>query len=155
LKHFEATGLVRKTRRYNKSTIYELVISAEINTSDSSVENNTASSEETLTASSVETDTLITKEPLKEPSSASKESSWVFRWSEFWTKYPSSKNKKKSEVAFKNLSAKDQKAAIAALSWYEFSSDKKYIPMASTWINGRRWEDEDGEAEQTIREVEW
>lgn len=67
LRHFETIGLIRKTRRYNKSTIYELVISAEINTATSSVEINTASSVEINTASSVETDTLTINEPSKEP----------------------------------------------------------------------------------------
>ena len=67
LKHFEALGLIRKTRRYNKSTIYELVISVEINTATSSVEINTASSVEIDTASSVEINTLTINEPSKEP----------------------------------------------------------------------------------------
>lgn len=136
LKTFEELGLVSRERRFSKSTVYRLLISTEIRTSgSSSIENDTIISTENDTISSTVNRTLTTTITTKEPS-------YMSRWSEFWKKYPSSKNKKKSESIFRNLSVKDQKAAIAALDGYEFSSDKRYIPMASTWLNGRRWEDE-------------
>jgi len=155
LKKLEELGLIQKTRRYSKSTVYELLISTDMGSISRSTNMGSIEKPNIGHNDRPNIGTLTINEPSKELPCESNEPAWVFRWLEFWTKYPSSKNKKKSEVAFKNLSAKDQKAAIAALSWYEFSSDKKYIPMASTWINGRRWEDEDGEAGQTIREVEW
>jgi len=61
---------------------------------------------------------------------------------EFWSDYPRKANKKTAEQAFKALSKKDKKAALAGLHYYEFSKEQKYIPHAATWLRQRRWEDE-------------
>jgi DNA-binding MarR family transcriptional regulator len=59
LRRFEQLGLLKRRKRFNKSTVYQLITaSAEINTNASA---------EINTASSVEINTLTTNEPSKEP----------------------------------------------------------------------------------------
>lgn len=135
LRHFESMGLIKRKRRYNKSTIYQLCISAEINTTASSAEINTATSAEINTASSVEIDTLTIIEPSKEPS-------YRARFSEFWGLYPKKVAKPAAERAFKNLTKKDQMALVDGVKGYSFAIERRYIPNPSTFINQRRWEDE-------------
>jgi len=72
---------------------------------------------------------------------------------EFWAGYPRKTNKAKAKVSFERLSQKDRKAAMEALSVYPWSDEQRYIPHATTWINGRRWEDE-FESNEGIRELE-
>lgn len=59
LRRFEQLGLLKRQKRFNKSTVYQLIVG--------SVEINTTASAEINTASSVEINTLITNEPPKEP----------------------------------------------------------------------------------------
>ena len=72
---------------------------------------------------------------------------------DFWAAYPRKTNKAKAKIAFMRLSAKDKKAARAGVDSYPWSQEARYIPHATTWINGRRWEDE-FETTETIRELE-
>jgi hypothetical protein len=88
------------------------------------------------TASSVEMPTLTVNEPSKEPNA---------HFEEFWSLYPRKAGKPKAESSFRSLTKKDQQAAIAKLPSYSFSDDKQYIPYPATWLNQRRWEDEDAE----------
>ena len=59
LRKFEQLGLLKRKKRFNKSTVYQLIVG--------SVEINTTASAEINTASSVEINTLTTNEPPKEP----------------------------------------------------------------------------------------
>lgn len=63
---------------------------------------------------------------------------------EFWTKYNKSVDKKKTFIAFKNLSKKDKLAAIAAIDTYRNSrnQDNRYIKNPLTYIHSRTWEDD-------------
>ena len=72
---------------------------------------------------------------------------------EFWAGYPRKTNKAKAKTAFDRLSPKDRKAAMEALGVYPWSTEQRYIPHATTWIHGRRWEDE-FESNEGIRELE-
>ena len=136
LKHFESIGIIRKHRRYSKSTVYQMIISnTKIDTIDSSIKIDTISSMKIDTTSSTDIRTLTVIEPSKEPS-------WVGRFKEFWEKYPRKSAKQQAEKAFKRLNKKDQVAAIKGLQSFEFSNEKHFIPYASTFINQRRWEDE-------------
>ena len=72
---------------------------------------------------------------------------------EFWAGYPRKTNKAKAKTAFDRLSPKDRKAAMEALAVYPWSTEQRYIPHATTWIHGRRWEDE-FESNEGIRELE-
>ena len=65
---------------------------------------------------------------------------------EWWKTYPIKKNKKKSLIAFNNLIRKGngelQKMLDDNLDERYKDTEKKYIPLASTYINGERWNDE-------------
>lgn len=136
LRKLEELGLIQKTRRYSQSTVYELLISTDMGSMPRSTNMGSMERPNIGHNDRPNMGTLTINEPPTEPP-------YMSRWVEFWDLYPSSKNKKKSEIAFKNLSVKDQKAALEGVTGYSFSEDKRYIPMASTWLNGRRWEDED------------
>lgn len=75
------------------------------------------------------------------------------QFEEFWDAYPRKTNKAKAKTAFERLTQKDKKAARDALAIYPWSTEQRYIPHASTWIHGRRWEDE-FESNEGIRELE-
>lgn len=75
------------------------------------------------------------------------------RFEAFWKYYPARQGKKsgkdKARKAWNKLKADDETIASMgrALSWQKESEewlreDGRYIPLASTWLNGRRWEDE-------------
>lgn len=60
----------------------------------------------------------------------------------FWHNYPRKSDKKKASVAFNNLSqTKQVKAVEDCASRYE-DTDKKFIPLPTTYIHGERWDDE-------------
>ena len=72
------------------------------------------------------------------------------RFAAFWTAYPNGKAKKRAAAAWDKLKPDDAllrqmglglKRALASADWQKDGG--RYIPMASTWLNGRRWEDED------------
>lgn len=63
----------------------------------------------------------------------------------FWERYPRREAKREAEKAWRKLSDAEQQAAMAALpnhlrKWAD--TEKRFIPYASTWLNGARWEDE-------------
>lgn len=69
----------------------------------------------------------------------------------FWTSYPNKKNKKAAERAWKKLKIVENDERIPAMreglaSWK--TSDEwakeggQFIPHASSWLNGERWNDE-------------
>mgnify|MGYP000897917542 CR=1 FL=1 len=67
---------------------------------------------------------------------------------EFWTRYPRHEGKGAAEHSWVKMSDSDRRAAVAAS--IEFGEkwtarpkeDRKFCPLPSTWLNGRRWEDE-------------
>ena len=72
------------------------------------------------------------------------------RFAAFWAAYPNGKAKKRAAAAWDKLKPDDEllrqmglglKRALASESWLRDGG--QFIPMASTWLNGRRWEDED------------
>lgn len=61
---------------------------------------------------------------------------------EFWKLYPRKEDKKKAERAWGNLSkAKQEKALVDIKDRYE-GIEKQFIPLATTYMHGERWEDE-------------
>ena len=138
IKALNDARLLKKIKRYNKSTIYCLAISPDfglIKSGVSSTDIGTGGSTDIGTFSSTDIGTLTIIEPPKEPS-------WRSRFDEFWFNYPKKVGKPKAEQSFKNLTVKDQKALLGALGGYQFSTEKQYIPFPATFINQRRWEDE-------------
>lgn len=75
------------------------------------------------------------------------------RFEAFWKYYPARQGKKsgkdKARKAWNKLKADDETIAIMgrALSWQKQSDDwiredGRFIPLASTWLNGKLWTDE-------------
>ena len=60
----------------------------------------------------------------------------------FWCNYPKKTDKKKAQVSFCRLSKTKQNKAIDDCGLRYIDTDKKYIPNATTYLNGERWEDE-------------
>lgn len=81
-----------------------------------------------------------TKERIDQPPRAS-------RFGEFWSVYPRRVGKAKAQQLFDKITAKDSAdLIIAAAGLYatkQAGTEEKYIAHAATWLNGRRWEDED------------
>jgi DNA-binding MarR family transcriptional regulator len=135
LKKLEDAKLIKRTRRFSKSTIYTLAISTKIGSISSSTEIGSIISTKIGSMDRPDIGTLTINEPPIEPS-------YKKRFAEFWDKYPKKAAKPKAEQAFKKLSKKDQDALISSLSGYPFSNEKNFIPYPATFINQRRWEDE-------------
>lgn len=71
------------------------------------------------------------------------------RFEKFWTAYPRHEGKKKAEDAFNKLNPDDEllEIILSALAKWKTSEQwqedgGRYIPHPTTWLNGRRWEDE-------------
>lgn len=70
----------------------------------------------------------------------------------FWEAYPKKVGKPKAEAAFKKLQVDDAVLAkmLDAIERQKQSDqwqEPKFIPHPTTWLNQRRWEDEDGQPE--------
>lgn len=64
-------------------------------------------------------------------------------FSDFWERYPRKTDRTKAEKAWRNLSMTEQKAAIADVGNGRFTNkEKRYIPHPTTYLHGKRWEDE-------------
>lgn len=65
------------------------------------------------------------------------------RFDEFWAAYPRHTDRKRALAAWRRLSVTDRAAALDALPTQRSAwRDPKFIPHPTTWLNGRRWEDE-------------
>lgn len=73
---------------------------------------------------------------------------YTCKFDAFWGVYPKKRDKAKAAKVFKRLSAEDQQSAINDVSrrtnddpqWRKDNGE--YIPLPSTYLNNRRWEDE-------------
>jgi hypothetical protein len=104
--------------------------------------------------------------PLSESESKSKSLS---TFEQFWNAYPKKKSKGQAEKAFLKINPDEQFLAmmIAKIEQAKKSEDwikekGKYIPYPATWLNGKRWEDEETEqhplagkvSDKTIKTIE-
>lgn len=84
------------------------------------------------------------RSPYTESETETKEESQAL-FDEFWDLYPLKVGKAKALKSWTRLSEDDQTEALSVLpkhirSWDD--REKRYIPHPTTWLNGRRWEDE-------------
>ena len=61
---------------------------------------------------------------------------------EFWENYPRKDDKKKASKAFIRLTEEEQKIATEDCKTRYDGVNKKFIPLATTYLNGERWDDE-------------
>lgn len=66
----------------------------------------------------------------------------------FWDNYPRKQDKKKSRVAFKRLNKSQKQLAIDDCKTRYANTEKQFIPLATTYIRGERWEDEQHKTDQ-------
>ena len=72
---------------------------------------------------------------------------------EWWEGYPKKQGKAAARKTWAKMSAPEKIAAWDALAAWRrkaAAEGKKYLPMASTWLNQQRWEDEDVEDEREV-----
>ncbi len=61
----------------------------------------------------------------------------------FWVHYPRKQAKKRARIAFCRLTMKKKRLAIEDNPDKRYKgTDKQFIPLATTYIHGERWEDE-------------
>ena len=70
-------------------------------------------------------------------------------FSDWWSLYPRKRSKLKAEIAFKKLNLDEDLFKKMMVALYEQShtynwtkEDGEYVPYPTTWLSGRRWEDE-------------
>ena len=139
LKVLEELELITRHRRYSQSTIYRVNI--------------TPMDRSKMTPIDRSKMTPIDRSKITSLTTNESSINNHKEFEEFWAGYPRKTNKAKAKTAFDRLSPKDRKAAMEALAVYPWSTEQRYIPHATTWIHGRRWEDE-FESNEGIRELE-
>lgn len=62
---------------------------------------------------------------------------------EWWSRYPRKIGKGAARRAYSSARRKASADELSdGLARYRFSDDRRYVPHASTWLNGERWSDE-------------
>jgi len=137
LKALEEKGLITRNRRYSKSTVYRCNI--------------TPIDRGKMTP--IDRGKMTPMDRCKTTPLTTNESSNINHkeFDDFWAAYPRKTNKAKAMISFMRLSKKDKQAATSALAKYPWSDEARFIPHATTWLNGRRWEDEFETVEQERR----
>lgn len=75
------------------------------------------------------------------------------QFEKFWDAYPRKENKKRTLSAWAALCNSDRDAAIDGIAKRQWDKDKKFQMLPSTYLNGRRWEDESGTTPQKFGKV--
>ena len=71
----------------------------------------------------------------------------------FWQAYPRKDDKRRAMKAFKRLTKKDVQAAMEDVKTRAWPKDKKFCLLPTTYLNGRRWEDESAQAPSQTESV--
>lgn len=90
---------------------------------------------------------LVPTDDSNDPVEAEIVPDWEVEFKQWWEMYPRKKDKKKAQTAFKNLTKTNRGLALGALpdhveQWQRGSTGIEFIPHPTTWLNGKRWEDE-------------
>jgi hypothetical protein len=64
------------------------------------------------------------------------------RFDEFWRRYPRKEAKTKTVTAWSRLSKPDREAAIADCGTRYLHTEPAYVPLPTSYLHGRRWEDD-------------
>jgi hypothetical protein len=80
----------------------------------------------------------------------------------FWSAYPKKRDKGHARIAFtKHSRTTDPAIIIAGAHKYadfikQAGTEPQFIPYATTWLNGERWEDDlDSELKPTTKDIGW
>jgi hypothetical protein len=77
----------------------------------------------------------------KKPEIRNQKSEYSENFIKFYELYPRKIGKQKAYLAFKKVE-EEFEDIMEGLERHEFTDDPKFIPHPTTWLNGRRWEDE-------------
>lgn len=136
-------GLIKRSTFENKTSFYELndqPLPLELVLSENPLAENT-------TSAVGKSAKLLSENPLhnNKENNLNKTNA---HFEEFWKAYPSIKDKKRAEQKFMKIDFKKNpfEKIMASLEQLKKTDDwlkesGKYVPMASTWINGERWND--------------
>lgn len=61
---------------------------------------------------------------------------------EFWSLYPRKDSKKKAQSAWRSLTKEKKQKAIADIKTRYKNTEKRFIPLPTTYLHGERWNDE-------------
>ncbi len=145
LKKLESAGYIKiEFEGRGNSGRKILPLDMEINTLDLQIKGSDTEVKPPLTCTSNTLDPQI-KQNIKRK----KQGEYKCAFAQFWEAYPKKRDKARARKAFDKL-APDQTLLdqiLSALAWQTKSQDwtkanGQYIPLASTYLNGRRWEDE-------------
>lgn len=114
------------------------------NPSTSSVQESTSTVQNSTSTSTVQEDTCQdTSEDSEETKKEQAELREKTGFNEFWDLYGKKTGTKRALSAWKNLTKKDRKAALAAVPAYiKATPETQYRKNPATWIHQRCWEDE-------------
>lgn len=78
------------------------------------------------------------------------------RFDDFWSAYPKKVNKKRAKTAFLNLTKTNQAKAAADIKSGRFSgADLRFVPHATTYLHGERWNDEAAGGKEAPGQEAW
>ncbi|MHA7114659.1 helix-turn-helix domain-containing protein [Pseudomonas promysalinigenes] len=156
IKHLEAQGLVRIENREgpkgNSTNLYYLTLRNPVGQNSTPVgpESTGVGPQPTGGVGPESTRTSHSSEPVKEPVNPKvADAPDLVAFDRFWALYPRKVGKSAAEKVWKKLKvtaglfdlmAKSLAAWTVSTDWTK--DNGQYIPHASTWLNGKRWEDE-------------
>lgn len=128
-------------------------VRAKAGSSKKKTEQNATNENKTEQTEQMETDSInkkrITKNKIQKTKNDIDERDRSERFEKFWSAYPRKENKQKAIAAFEKVNPDDQMldAMLRAIERQKTSSQwqeegGRFIPHPTTWLNGRRWEDE-------------
>jgi len=85
---------------------------------------------------------IMQEEKRREENKPSSDSDESDLFDSFWKNYPRKESKKKSHQAFKNLTKTKQQLAISDSANRYADTERRFVPLPTTYLHGERWEDE-------------
>jgi hypothetical protein len=136
----------RGTKR-NIPTKYKIIVLN--NSTEHSTEHSTITSTETSTKDSIEHSTEHSDNPKHKPKPKNIDIC-ASAFATFWAAYPKRKDKEKAQKAFAKINPSPEllQIMLSAIEKNKHTDDwqkdnGQYIPYPATWLNGKRWEDEE------------
>lgn len=136
----------KDTNKRNRLEIIPLVVFSKVTLTDVTKAKSLHSPVYRDTLTDVTHDTL-TDEQNKNNINKNKEEEYIYAFDAFWSLYPKKKDKHKAEQKWNKLTEADRQAILDDLPKRKETREWKkeggqYIPYPTTYLNGRRWEDD-------------
>ena len=89
-----------------------------------------------------------TNSQLNSPSNSNTSKSYDSDFIAFWEKYPRKEDKKNAQRAWRRLTKEKKGKALKDIEIRYLETERKYIPLPTTYIHGERWDDVSDSFEQ-------